>query len=131
MTQAVNKGPHDLSQKEAPGVTFAHSVACRRSRTRPAEFAMKPSTCCALCKLAGAYAPLVARIKESVKKKGCIFLVFSPKDDQFRRPPPFLSALKATKKKQKKKISKGKRKRFVCFVYFVVYDVTCTIQQRT
>ena len=126
MTQAANKGPHDLWQKEAPGATFAHSVTCRRSTTRPAEFAMKPSTCCALCKLAGAYAPLVARIKEIVKKKRCIFLgfffLFSPKLINFDAPSPASQPLfsfcrkgqktKKRKKKNKKKHFQGKRKTF-------------------
>lgn len=60
MTHEVNKGPHDLSQKRSPGATLAHSVTCRRSRTRPAEFGMKPNACCPLCKsAAAAYATLV------------------------------------------------------------------------
>ena len=110
MTHAVNKGPHDLSQKRAPAGTLAHSVTCRRSRTRLAEFAMKPKTCCALCKsVAAAYATLVARIiKESAKKKRCIslffflFLFFPPRKHLF-----------VEKRKRKKSKKKEKERKYL------------------
>lgn len=103
MTHAVNKGPHDLSQKRAPAGTLAHSVTCRRSRTRLAEFAMKPKTCCALCKsVAAAYATLVARIIKESKRCISFFFLF------LFFPTKTLCLWKKEKEKNRKKEKKRK-----------------------